>query len=341
MHFRKACRNSRMPPIFLFCAGLLFSGCEAPELFNPGDPTSNEYYLTSILPCVLGTAACSTTTLIQPDTVSNLRLWLEADSLSLSNDGPVTAWPDKTGNSASPTQAMGAQQPLYKAGVVNGHAAVRFEPTATQHLTMSSDYLYSSNDGMTIMAVVRNNSQNASQFILDFGGNSEAGYGLGFSANTNGLGVNALFYTPTTGAVGGLQQFVVRQTEDTEWVVVLGRIKFSPAADKHQSIYLNGTSFYTETAINVVQLTANEICEAASRGGTGTATPLASCSAAGNGGPVTIGAQSRTNSENGRFFDGDIALILWFDRALTENERRTIECYGSRKYGITIAQVCD
>ncbi len=64
-----------------------------------------------------------------PLTVAGLLGWWKADALALSDNAPVSAWLDSSGNGHTMTQGTGSQQPLYKATAINGHPGVRFDGT--------------------------------------------------------------------------------------------------------------------------------------------------------------------------------------------------------------------
>lgn len=62
-----------------------------------------------------------------PTSIAGLDLWLKADLLGLSNNDPVASWTDLSGNANHATQASSGLRPLFKTGVVNGKAVVRFD----------------------------------------------------------------------------------------------------------------------------------------------------------------------------------------------------------------------
>lgn len=66
---------------------------------------------------------------LTPDQIfgSNLKLWIKADSLSLSDGDPVTSWADLSGNSYNFSEAT--NPPTYKLNIVNGKPVVRFNGT--------------------------------------------------------------------------------------------------------------------------------------------------------------------------------------------------------------------
>jgi hypothetical protein len=73
---------------------------------------------------------------IEPDALSGLQVWLDADQITgLVDTDPVATWADASGNSRDATQGTAANRPVYRTNIVNGKPVVRFD---------------ASNDGMTI-----------------------------------------------------------------------------------------------------------------------------------------------------------------------------------------------
>lgn len=62
-----------------------------------------------------------------PLSISGLKLWLDAGSLSLSDSDPVSSWTDLSGNTNHAVQASGGLQPTFKTGIINGRPIVRFD----------------------------------------------------------------------------------------------------------------------------------------------------------------------------------------------------------------------
>ncbi|MBL4708357.1 MAG: T9SS type A sorting domain-containing protein [Flavobacteriales bacterium] len=62
-------------------------------------------------------------------TSSNNIFWIDANQMGLSNDDPVSAWSDLSGNSNNLSQGTVGNQPVYKTSQVNGFPAVRFDGT--------------------------------------------------------------------------------------------------------------------------------------------------------------------------------------------------------------------
>lgn len=87
----------------------------------------------------------------EPDTISDLALWLKADSLVLSDNDPVSTWADDSGNGRDVTQA-GSLRPIYKTNIVNGEPVVRFNGS-DQYLQLAQSFI--SGNGWTILTVTK------------------------------------------------------------------------------------------------------------------------------------------------------------------------------------------
>lgn len=60
---------------------------------------------------------------------SDVKLWLKADALALSNGTAVSSWGDSSGSGNTATQGTGADQPIYRTNQINSLPAVDFVST--------------------------------------------------------------------------------------------------------------------------------------------------------------------------------------------------------------------
>jgi hypothetical protein len=67
--------------------------------------------------------------IIPPSSLSGLVGWWKADSLALTDGTAVSDWTDMSGAGHDLLQATGANQPIYKLAIINGHNVVRFDGT--------------------------------------------------------------------------------------------------------------------------------------------------------------------------------------------------------------------
>lgn len=128
---------------------------------------------------------------------TNLQVWLAADEITGLSDGdPVATWADLSGNGSDATNATGADQPLYKTGILNSLPVVRFDGS-TDELILPNLGLAA--DAFTMIGVFIPTADNLVQIVSN--GNlvfalynnlyhMKRGSALTFpaSATTNGIG---------------------------------------------------------------------------------------------------------------------------------------------------------
>lgn len=62
-----------------------------------------------------------------PSQLSLLKVWIRADDVAGADGAAVSAWADQSGNGNNFAQGTGANQPLIKHSILNGHKVVRFD----------------------------------------------------------------------------------------------------------------------------------------------------------------------------------------------------------------------
>ncbi|MFK7873629.1 MAG: LamG-like jellyroll fold domain-containing protein [Oligoflexales bacterium] len=247
--------------------------------------------------------------------ISNLKFWVDAEHVAdgdtkLHDGDSVILWKDRSesGFDASST----GTPPTYKQSVsgFNGQPGLAF--SAGEHLTLGSNYLFSSaaDGGLTIMSVLRSDAREGSEvpFVVDFGFYAGYSYGIvystdyGFSNVLNGNGGSANFLSCPC----------------PESVIFSNVYNFG----NQQSAYVNGTLGGTGSLASVAQLGAAEINENPTR--------------TAGGGPFTIGVTSKTGFAATRHFNGDMGEIMVFSAALNTTQRGQVERYFSMKYGMAL-----
>ncbi|MBE9562319.1 MAG: fibronectin type III domain-containing protein, partial [Proteobacteria bacterium] len=252
---------------------------------------------------------------------SNLQLWLKADKgISQNNGQTITNWLDQSTNgyTASNTAGDGQTSPTFRNNTsdnINFNPVVEFDGIGNG-LDLASDYIYSSNDGLTFFAVVKPDVEPDEQnFIFEFGRNKENSYAFIYA--------NDAFRAWTPLDYGGKYSNIRTHSYGTNSVIYTGKVDFGT----EQRIYLNGTSVYNEN-ITLTQLTTNEIKESSNHSSS-------------NAGPVTIGRQAKSIFSNDRLFDGKIAEIILYDVDLPDSNRNKAQSYLAIKYGITLDSTID
>lgn len=100
-----------------------------------------------------------------PTQIAGLKLWLKASTINLTDGTAVSSWADSSGLGNNVSQATGAQQPIYKTGIVNGKPIVRFD--GVNDLLSGSDLGLS--QPFTVCCVVKASSGGIFQDIVDQG----------------------------------------------------------------------------------------------------------------------------------------------------------------------------
>ncbi len=254
---------------------------------------------------------------------SDMQLWLKAETgTNTTIDGnDITSWADQSINGYSAkADSNSTDDPIYSVNELNYNPGIVFDGTYTDDfsdgLHLGSDYIYSTNDGVHIFAVV-NTAAGGLQYdkVYDFGGVVSDGYSLGWSNNTT--------RSTTPSAFGGNTSFLNHFTGPAPSL-----IEFEVKFNNNQTVYKDG-AIVTSTPITLSQLTATEIAESDHYG------------TAANGdhtvGPVSIGRKSASQYlDQNRVFMGAISEVLVYNDTLTQIEKERIQSYLALKYGLTM-----
>ena len=153
-----------------FIIGLFLAMCLAISL-----PAIHEIAQTQTLQGgTLGPAPEGPPPAFVPTDIAGCQLWLEADSLSLSNNDPVTSWTDLSGQSHHATEAT--NPPTYKTGILNSLPVVRFD--GSDDKLSITDWGAINDANFTVFIVAKPNS--ITQFAPVFIKTNMASYGSGF-----------------------------------------------------------------------------------------------------------------------------------------------------------------
>jgi hypothetical protein len=229
-----------------------------------------------------------------PLDISNLELWLDATDLStisLRDSSYVTAWNDKSGQGNHFVQATEANQPVIGTNEVDFAGSFK-------NLIAGSNYIFSENDGMSILAVARAVSSGTDYyFVFDFGRFKVSGYGLHYSRAMYGCyAVN----NQTTSVI----------SEDTGFHRLAGIITFEDAI----RIYLDNAIKNTLAIPGLTEINAANIAESP--------TPVQATS-----GPMTVGVASAYPVAATRDFTGAIKMLLVYTKKLSSSERSRLDSY--------------
>ena len=235
-------------------------------------------------------------------------LWLDAadqttiidndgDSVSSGNfDGQVAQWNDKSGNGNNLSHATGSNQPTYVAGGKNGNDILSFDGNDALYITDAAQTGLDLTGNGMTLIAVTNPTTTGGARILI---NKESSYEVAFQGGKYQAAVSTT--APGGWAWGGTSAIT------TAWHIT----GFTHADTAWQ--------FHQERALSEQMVPANNQ--------TGNIIPSNQIfTVGGRGGAIPTGS----------YFQGDMAEIILFDRALTDSERLDIEIYLSNKWGIAL-----
>lgn len=251
--------------------------------------------------------------------IGGLRLKFDAadvSSLTLGAGNEISVWNDISGNWNNVTQVDTAAQPLLVDNVINGNPVVRFDGT--------SDYLpvnfgYTSTDylsGMMVCSVFRTtfvgSKYNDNWSILDFDRSDYFNFYIAADTNT-------LWFSTRAG----------NATRDNQGTTILNDGNPYIACASFDTSQVNETNLYVNWSL---ELSVDNYTTDTLMGKNSTRYAII-----GDGSEASAFDWNR----NKKYYDGDIAEIIYFDTALTNAERENIECYLSSKWWVTVPHVCD
>jgi len=262
------------------------------------------------------------------DGTSNLVIWLDANTLGLSNNADVTNWIDQSGynhhaTTSSPTWSAGngvdnnIDPPTYDLNEpsVNGMPSVKFDRSNTQWLEIVPTANIRPNKNLSIFGVFESSGQDG----VDYG--TVLNYSTKYAKDDNGyiFGMSTPGNTFSYGADG--------------W-------KWND--DNKGHYYLSGT-VQAENAPHIVGMTSDGINSAlyeddisATQSGNGGDNnniqyPAPDASGSAN---LTIGAyMGQWNGSNDYLWDGYMSEIIMFKKELSKAERYILMNYLAAKYG--------
>ena len=217
----------------------------------------------------------------------------------LNDNDAVTTWENKVdGNTVS--QSSASQKPIFKTNIINGHPVVRFDGSNDELTEDTADMLdVNGLTGMTVFCVATNIADSVTDSfgtIISRDGSGDRGFAV-FTTDSGDLGGTLVAITSSTRAL--------RDTSGSVYINPVILTSVYDGATNALDIYVNGTL---------------------DNGGLSGSVP----SSIGNGGDILrLGATGF-----GENFNGDVAEILVYNRALTGGELTTVTDALKAKYNI-------
>lgn len=231
-----------------------------------------------------------------PPTTDGLVLWLKAEDLSLNDDDPVASWADASGNGHDAGQATASLRPVFKENILNGHPVVRFDG-ADDFLTGSLSAAPSAHT-VFVAFVPRESDPGFLLGLFKFGTTENYQQGLGTVRDVDGTNY---LYSSHGAAVGR----AVRIPCPVDDPAVVSRRWTGGLEAADMQLWRNG-------------LEASE--------------KFLSPVGSGFFATYTLAAQD-TDFGFGGFHEVDIAEVLVYDRALSNQELDYVQFYLGVKYG--------
>lgn len=231
-----------------------------------------------------------------PAAIDGLVLWLDAESLDLSDADPVSLWPDLSDEQNDVSQGTVADQPTFKTNIVNGRPVVRFDG--------SSDILSVATPIVTT-------------FPFEVMGVYEGGSGSSCVWGIVDRSVDNTYSYMGSRDDGGTQRAVMTARDSS----------FAP-----DNITGGGDISGTFRLVDGRFLASND--RRLRVDGTEVATDTADRDGSANWSHTDIGAFLRDGSSFTDGLDGDIAEIIVYSRDLSATERTQVEDYLRLKYAL-------
>lgn len=111
-----------------------------------------------------------------PDDVTGLRIWYQADALTLANNDPVATWTDSSGNSHNMFMNSAPNRPVFRTNIVNSLPVVRFTASAVH--AMETTGVPGNSPQVTIFMVIRPTTVVGRATVVGAGASGNLGFGL-------------------------------------------------------------------------------------------------------------------------------------------------------------------
>ena len=236
---------------------------------------------------------CTFTNTFNASLLGDLVLWLNVSTLGLTNGDPVSLWSDDSSTGNDVAQGTLANQPEYVAGGFNSLPVVRFDGV-NDSLENASPLLPSGNSDRTVFAVVDTTGDGTAGTVFDYGNN----------ANGERLAlVESDALTETSIAWWGHRWGISNFVTGPNLFTIL--IPSGSTLTDEAELYRDGSllsSFSTSGSTQTLDTASSDL--------------------------IVGGAINNIGN-----WEGDIAEILIYDRALSGAEQVAIEAYLSAKYG--------
>jgi hypothetical protein len=96
-----------------------------------------------------------------------LLFWLNADSLSLSDNDNVNVWNDLSGNNYDFSQTQSSEQPVFNTSSINGHSAIEFDGSDMSLIDEDGGSYFNGLGGLSFFAVIQSDNTDTDAGFFD------------------------------------------------------------------------------------------------------------------------------------------------------------------------------
>lgn len=250
-------------------------------------------------------ASLLSTKITTPDEISGLRLWLQSDKdVAYDSDG-VSQWDDQSGNANNGEQSTISRRPSFVAHGIAHKPVLRFDGTDDYLAIKNLNYNTAGGASeITVCALIRSQSQSP-QVVASFDDDEHWQLTIKDAANQHA----GWSTTRSNGQTDNLR--TTQAYNDGNWHLLYGWFQAGVSPDK--KIYIDGSL----------------VADTDAHGGDSLGTNVTRF------GFIGVGSEAGAfdgSTGPSNFLEGDLAELLIFDKALTDEERQQLEQYISDRY---------
>lgn len=244
-----------------------------------------------------------------PTDLTGLALWLKADAGVTLSGSNVTAWADQSGNGFNANgNVTDGVNPTFVSNVKNGKPALRFGSNGDATVLRTAPTTFGNNGEFTIFTVNQYNDADNNWAELISKGDLATAEGSQFAISPRFISS----VDPTQSAFGVMGDdynwsFLYQDPAITSWAIVCGTQSITNNSQKY---FVNGSLAFESTSVSAINQVNIEI------------------------GIGNSGSNSTPSSANYGGFSGDLAEVIFYNRAVTNTERQQVESYLNTKYAI-------
>jgi hypothetical protein len=247
-----------------------------------------------------------------PANLSGLSLWLKSDAGVTTSGSNVTAWADQSGNGFNANgNVVDGVNPTFVSNVKNGKPILRFGNSNSATVLRTNATTFGNSGEFTIFTVYQYNETDNDWAELISKGNLATAEGSQFAISARFIASE----DPTQSSFGVMGyaneeyawNFLYQAPASTSWSILCATQSIT---NNSQQYHINGSLASESASVSAINQINIEI-------------------GIGNG-----GSNSTPQSADHGGFKGDLAEVIFYNRAVTTPERQQVEAYLNTKYAI-------